>query len=412
MRWAAITVLALAVLQPAPAYAERTDSAGSAESGSPIKVFLDTENLVFTQEPLLLEGSTYVPFRPLFEAMGMSVQWDASTRTVKGSMKGLSLELPVDQAEARVNGKPVRMEQSAILRNGITLVPLRFVGEATGSIVHWDGVNREISIVTERVWTALGITKEELQQKLDAWNEQMSRPSPGSGTPAPTQPTVPAAELPGSGGYVPAGGEVQLDELKGMYYGLRDDFGGYECGGMCWDIYTFLPDNRILLGPPPHGGPETIDCARDKCDTYAIQDGELKLGSGISYPIGKAEDGSLKIRDVALEPVKPAPDGLFLNDTYMNVQYRGLIGIDVFASSTRSFITFTSNGTFETTDLSIASFDVTQSSGSSEGKGTYRIYGNTLELQYPDGQTARVLFFLHDDGGKDIQVGSDLFYRE
>src|SRR5690606_35755309 len=84
---------------------------------------------------------------------------------------------------------------------------------------------------------------------------------------------------------------VDLDKLAGMYYGFRSDLGGYECGGICWDFYTFLPDHKVVVGPPANGGPEAIDCDEDACLSYTIESGQLKLSDGTALTIGKSEDG-------------------------------------------------------------------------------------------------------------------------
>ncbi|GJM72168.1 hypothetical protein HMSSN036_43840 [Paenibacillus macerans] len=77
-----------------------------------------------------------------------------------------------------------------------------------------------------------------------------------------------------------------------------------------------------------------------------------------------------------------------------------------------------SDGTFKSTDLILASLDATvsttDSSESKSGKGTYKISGNTLVLTYADGTVVRSLFFDHAPGGKDslknIQIGKNNFY--
>jgi len=384
----------------------------------PLKVFVDTKQIAFQVDPLLIDGTTLVQFRPLFEAMGMTVKWDEAERLVTGSKPQLKIELRIDEPQATVNGNKVELSQSARIVDGSTMVPLRFIGEATGAIVHWDPVNGEITVVTEQLLKSVGLTKEEMQKRLAdyAAKQQTMPPTP----PKPAQPTEepkPNAPAAADKPDKPASKPVDLEALQGMYYGLRDDFGGYECGGACWDLYTFLPDNHILVGPPPKGGPETIDCARDKCSTYTIADGKLKLSDGKSYDI-KSKDGSMYINDVIMTPVEPVTDGLTLKGTYKYIGYSGLVGINAASSSWTEYLTFASDGTFKSTDLNLASLNVvvssTNSSSSKSDAGTYAIKGNTITLKYKDGTTVNSLFFDHSPGKSDslkkVQIGENRFY--
>ncbi|WP_246183202.1 stalk domain-containing protein [Paenibacillus methanolicus] len=414
-------------------------AAARGQGESPIRVFVDTSELVFKQEVVVRGGTMFVPFRAMFEAMGMTVSWEEETKTVSGSKDGLQIALSTDNPTATVNGEQVALNAGAFSVNGTVLIPLRFVGEATGAIVHWDAKNREITIVTEALWTALGMTKEQLQEQLAALadnppasggdeaagNGQGTGGEQSGGSSSAGQQPVKQADpaqvenkYKGSGTYKPGPEKVDLAKLQGMYYGFRDDFGGYECGGACWDTYTFMPGKQVLVGSPPHGGPETIDCKRDGCSTYKIANGKMTLADGTSYSIKKSKEGHLTINDVVLFPVDPVTAGLKLNSTFKHISYYGLIGINAASSSSTSYITFNKDGTFESTDISLGSLDLivssTNSAGTSETGGTYRIKGNTLDLYFGDGSVRRTLFFLHDLDEKgaidSIQIGDDNYY--
>jgi hypothetical protein len=375
-------------------------------------VFVDTVEIHFEVDPQIIDGTTLVQFRPLFEAMGMEVNWDGSQRLVTGAKEGLEIMLRIGEDKATVNGKKVELSQSARIINGSTMVPLRFVAESTGAFVYWDGFNREISVVSEDLLAILGMTKEELKQKLDEIieeQEKLAAENDPPELPPEKKPAPPKAVL----------APVNAESLEGMYYGLRDDFGGYECGGMCWDLYTFFPNNQVFIGVPPLGGPETIDCNRDGCDTFTISEGMMTLTNGDSYSIGMDTSGQLVINDVDMTSVKTAPEGTRLNDTYKYIQYTGFVGINPFSSSSTQYMTFRSDGTFEGSNIGLASLDVgssvTNSSSSSENTGTYTISGNTITLTFNDGTVAKTLFFIHEDNdgaastGK-IQIGSKYFY--
>lgn len=209
---------------------------------------------------------------------------------------------------------------------------------------------------------------------------------------------------------------LHLDDLEGMFYGFREDVGGAECGGMCWDLYTFLQDDKVLIGVPTKGGPEKIDCTIDECLEYSIQNEQLELRNGESFPIVILDD-SLYINDVKLSRVQPVQEGTIFNDVYKNISYFGLIGINAGASSKTSFLTLNANGTYELSGVSIGSIGATSGGTSTHGSpsndtesGTYEVKGNTLYLTGAEGSVKSLLFFLHDDQINEIQIGEKYYY--
>ena len=111
-----------------------------------IHVFVNNSPLLFDVNPTIIEGRTVLPVRAIFESLGLKVGWDDSTRTVTGTGTGVVIQLKIDQVKATVNGKEFILDVPATVINGRTLVPARFVAEATGATVEWNGATRTISI--------------------------------------------------------------------------------------------------------------------------------------------------------------------------------------------------------------------------------------------------------------------------
>jgi len=106
--------------------------------GTPIQ-FLDAE-------PIIVEDRTLVPFRAIFEALDMDVEWDDDRRVAIGTRDNLTIEIPIDSAIATVNGQIVELDVPAMIHNDRTLVPLRFIAEATGAEVDWNDETRTVVI--------------------------------------------------------------------------------------------------------------------------------------------------------------------------------------------------------------------------------------------------------------------------
>ncbi|WP_276353976.1 stalk domain-containing protein [Cohnella caldifontis] len=124
---------------PVPASVKPIPAPKAPTGKPPIRVFVQGEAVDFQTAPYLDRGNTLVPFRPIFEKLGLAIEWDAKSRKITGSKDNLTIDLTVDQRQAKVNGKTATLAVAPIIKNGSTFVPLRFISEATGLQTIWDG---------------------------------------------------------------------------------------------------------------------------------------------------------------------------------------------------------------------------------------------------------------------------------
>lgn len=113
---------------------------------SQIAIRLDGRALAFEQPPVIRDGFTLAPLRAVFEQMGATVSWDTETATATGRKGNTTVTLSIGSATAYINGRPVALDMPAQLINGYTMAPVRFVGEAFGGTVSWDGDTRTVGI--------------------------------------------------------------------------------------------------------------------------------------------------------------------------------------------------------------------------------------------------------------------------
>lgn len=110
-----------------------------------IRVALNGWTMSFDVPPIIENDRTLVPLRVIFEALGAGVEWDETTQTVKAERHGTVIALVIG-GKAYINDQPVELDVPAKIVNGRTLIPLRFVSEAMGCKVDWDGVARTVNI--------------------------------------------------------------------------------------------------------------------------------------------------------------------------------------------------------------------------------------------------------------------------
>ena len=96
--------------------------------------------------PFIENGRTLVPLRFVGEALGASFDWDEDDRRVTFTRDEKTIVLWIDRHQALVNGRINLLDVPPRIVHNRTVVPLRFVGEALGASLHWEGETRRITI--------------------------------------------------------------------------------------------------------------------------------------------------------------------------------------------------------------------------------------------------------------------------
>lgn len=104
-----------------------------------IQVYIGGEKQSYEQPPVNTNGNVLVPLRAIFESLGATVEWSSSTQTVTATREGRTVGLTIGSKTAYINGVAVTLSAEPQLVNGNTMVPVRFVSEAFGGEVEWNG---------------------------------------------------------------------------------------------------------------------------------------------------------------------------------------------------------------------------------------------------------------------------------
>lgn len=100
-------------------------------------------------EPFIKNGTTYVPIRFIADALNVeSVSWDKDSKSVTIINSGSTIVLFASQNYVYVNNIYRSLANNALLVDGRTFVPIRFVSEILGANVNWDDENYTVSIST------------------------------------------------------------------------------------------------------------------------------------------------------------------------------------------------------------------------------------------------------------------------
>lgn len=112
----------------------------------PIKVLVENKPLVLEVAPMVQDGRTLVPLRAIFEALGATVEWEPSTKTITGTQENKIIILQLDNKIASIDGVEVELDVPATAINGTTLVPVRFIAESLDAKVEWHNPTQTVLV--------------------------------------------------------------------------------------------------------------------------------------------------------------------------------------------------------------------------------------------------------------------------
>ena len=101
---------------------------------------LNGETKTMDVAPIIRNSRTMLPVRYVAEALGASIDWDGATSTATLKTADTEIKFTVGSKTATVNGVAVELDSPAFIENDRTYMPVRFVAETLGGSVAWAGV--------------------------------------------------------------------------------------------------------------------------------------------------------------------------------------------------------------------------------------------------------------------------------
>lgn len=131
---------------------------GYSHAAADTKIVLDGKEIVQPSDAKAenINSKVMVPIRVISESLGYGVDWQQKTSTVTISKDNTVMKMVVGKKTATVNGSNVSLDAPPIVKNGTTLVPLRFVGEQMGLKVGWDNTTKTVTLVTQNSGSGSG----------------------------------------------------------------------------------------------------------------------------------------------------------------------------------------------------------------------------------------------------------------
>lgn len=99
--------------------------------------------------PFIQNGRTFLPVRFVAEAVGVgedNIIWNDATDTVTLIKGDRIAQVVIGSKSLVVNGVTVQMDVAAAIKDGRTVLPLRYVAQALGAEIKWDDAARTVTI--------------------------------------------------------------------------------------------------------------------------------------------------------------------------------------------------------------------------------------------------------------------------
>lgn len=127
------------------------------------------------------KGITYLPLKPVFEAMGGSVQYQAASKTFDITVGQTELTVKTGSKQAKINGKTMNMKGVPIQNKGETLVSADLLTAALGAKLKWDASKQQMTVT---LGAAQFVVKGEPKKATSSGNTGNSGKSKMSSVPA------------------------------------------------------------------------------------------------------------------------------------------------------------------------------------------------------------------------------------
>ncbi len=116
--------------------------------------------------PQQIEGTTLVPIRVVSEQMGAEVKWDKTTQTITILKQKSTITLKIGSKEGKVNDKTYALPVAPSLKDGTTMVPLRFISESLNVPVEWDDESKTVLVNTAKKAVVGTVDLDEIEDKF------------------------------------------------------------------------------------------------------------------------------------------------------------------------------------------------------------------------------------------------------
>ena len=109
--------------------------------------YIDGDAKALDAAPIIRESRTMLPVRFVAEAFGATVGWDGTTSTATVKTADVEIKITIGAKVAIVNGETVTLDAPAFIENSRTYMPVLFVAEKLGATVDWNSATSTATLI-------------------------------------------------------------------------------------------------------------------------------------------------------------------------------------------------------------------------------------------------------------------------
>ena len=115
-------------------------------SGKEIRVTVNEKEMQLDQPAMIKDGIVLVPLRSIFEALGAEIIWDEESQTVTATKGEEEIKVQIGSSILNKNGTEIDLGYPALLEGERTMVPLNAIEEGLSVTAAWNGDTLQVTI--------------------------------------------------------------------------------------------------------------------------------------------------------------------------------------------------------------------------------------------------------------------------
>lgn len=152
LKKALLMTLALSVLLVVLHLINGKNALSLANETNAINVYVNGVEVIFPDvKPIIKNGYTLVPVKPMSEALGSTINWNQITKTVTITKDNDTLIMNIGSTAAVKNNMNFTIPMAPEIKDGRTMVPLRSICESLGGSVEWITASNSAYVTLESV---------------------------------------------------------------------------------------------------------------------------------------------------------------------------------------------------------------------------------------------------------------------
>ncbi|MCD7853997.1 MAG: copper amine oxidase N-terminal domain-containing protein [Clostridiales bacterium] len=116
------------------------------EGYTEVTLVIDGQEVESDQPAVIVDGRTMVPVRVIADALGIWIDYIENTKTVLFEKNNTDIMLTIGNNFAVVDDEEVEIDSPAVIINGRTMVPVRFISEIFSAEVGWNADTKTVTI--------------------------------------------------------------------------------------------------------------------------------------------------------------------------------------------------------------------------------------------------------------------------